>query len=628
VAPAGSVRTFLRAESGAAVAILVAVVAALLWENVLGPASYRSFWQTEVGLSVGGHAVGATLRAWINEGAMTLFFLVIGLEAKRELDVGELRERERLAIPVTATAGAMVAAAATYLLVTRGHAGMGGWGVVVSTDTALALGILTLATGGRAPRVRVLLLTVVVVDDLLALLVIVFAYSGPIDVLALGVAVALFGVLYVLGWAPGAWRTAAATIVAAGIWVALHESGVDPVIAGLAIGLVTAAYPPARAGLERATRLARSFREQPTAARADSVRSSLTAAISANERLQHRLQPWTSWVIVPVFALANAGVRVDGAALGAAAHSRVTWAIVAAYTLGKPLGLLGGSWLASRRRVLGHAPIVTWPEMTGGAAAAGVGFTVALLVADRAFSGPLLEQAKIGVLATALVAPVSVSAVFLLARGLPAEVRRRQLLATAGPIVDLAAEVDPLRDHVRGPHDAPVTIVEYGDFECRDCGQAERALRGRHGDRLRYVFRHLPLADVHPDAQRAAEAAEAAAAQGAFWPMHDLLHAHGGRLTLEHLRRYAERLELDVERFLDDLRDRRHARRVAEDVDTAAASGVSGTPTFFVNGRRHPGAYDGGPLGAAVAAALAVASPATDPGSSPTGAPAAEPSSA
>jgi Na+/H+ antiporter NhaA len=627
---AGSVRAFLRSESAPAAAIVFAVAAALLWANLVDPASYRSFWQTDVAFSIGGHAVGADLRGWINDGAMTLFFLAIGLEAKRELDLGELRERGRLAIPVTAAVGGMVGAVATYLLITRGHAGMSGWGVAVSTDTALALGILTLTTGGRAPRVRVFLLTVAVVDDLLALLVIIVAYTGPVDVRALGVAIALFGLLYALGRAPGSWRTPGAAIVAAGIWLALHRSGVDPVIAGLAIGLVTAAYPPARDGLERATRLARSFREQPTPARADSVRSSVTAAISANERLQHRLHPWTSWVIVPLFALANAGVRVDGAALGAAAHSAVTWAIVAAYALGKPAGLLCASWLASRRRVLGQVPIVTWPALTGGAAAAGVGFTVALLVADRAFSGALLEQAKIGVLATALLAPLSASAVFQVMRRLPADLRRRQLSATAGRLVDLAAEVDPQRDHVRGPHDAPVTIVEYGDFECRECGRAERALRDRHGHGLRYVFRHLPLADVHPDAQQAAEAAEAAGAQGAFWPMHDLLHLHRGRLTTERLRRYAERLGLEVERFLDDLRERRHAERVAVDVGSAAASGVSGTPTFFVNGRRHHGAYDLESLSAAVAAAaaLAVSLPATAAHTTGAGSPAAEPSSA
>jgi Na+/H+ antiporter NhaA len=608
---AAPVRSYLHAESGAAVTIVVAVAAALLWANLAPAGSYPSFWHTEVAFSIGGHAVTADLRGWINEGLMTLFFLVVGLEAKRELDLGELRERTRLTMPVMASVGGMAAAGGTYLLITRGHAGAVGWGAAVSTDTALALGALTVASLGRTQRVRVFLLTVVVVDDLLALLLIALAYNARIDAPALAGALALFGLLYGTRWLPETWRTPAAALVATGIWLALFESGVDPVVAGLAIGLITGAHPPARDGLERTSELARSFREQPTPALAYSARASMTAAISANERLQYRLHPWTSRVIIPLFAAANTGVRVDGHLIAAAVRSPITWGIVAAYGLGKPLGILGAAWLASRRALGGRPAIVTWPALTGGAAAAGIGFTVSLLVADRAFAGTALDEAKVGVLATALIAPLSAAAAFYVMRHLPADVRRRQLSATAGQLVDLADDVDSRRDHTRGRADAPVTLVEYGDFECPYCGRAEPAVRellARHGGELRYVFRHLPLTEVHPHAQQAAEAAEAAGAQGAFWPMHDVLFAHQRGLELEDLRRYAECLGLDVERFLDDLRQRRHALRVTEDVQGADASGVSGTPTFFLNGRRHHGAYDLASLTAAVAAAAAAAS--------------------
>ena len=184
--------------------------------------------------------------------------------------------------------------------------------------------------------------------------------------------------------------------------------------------------------------------------------------------------------------------------------------------------------------------------------------------------------------------------------------RARQISGTAPAILDLSDEVDPDRDHVRGPHDAPVTLVEYGDYQCPYCGQAEVAIRellDSFGDDLRYVWRHLPLNDVHVYAQMAAEAAEAAAQQGAFWAMHDLLLAHQTELEPADLTRHAEALDLDLESFWTALHERQHAARIAEDVASADRSDVSGTPTFFINGRRHHGAYDVATLTAEVSAA-------------------------
>ena len=187
------------------------------------------------------------------------------------------------------------------------------------------------------------------------------------------------------------------------------------------------------------------------------------------------------------------------------------------------------------------------------------------------------------------------SGVFRFIRLLPTRVRARQIGATPEDILDLSDDVDPARDHIRGPDDAPVTLVEYGDFECPYCGQAEAVIRellASHGDEVRYVWRHLPLQDVHPNAQLAAEAAEAAAAQGRFWEMHDLLLDHQGELSPTDLEGYARQLGLDAERVMEELRRREHSSRVSVDVASADESGVSGTPTFFVNGRRHYGAYD------------------------------------
>jgi protein-disulfide isomerase len=190
---------------------------------------------------------------------------------------------------------------------------------------------------------------------------------------------------------------------------------------------------------------------------------------------------------------------------------------------------------------------------------------------------------------------------------LPRRMRLRALVGTSETLVDLAVPVDNERDHVRGPLDAPVTLVEYGDFQCPYCGQAEaiiRELLRDFGD-LRYVWRHLPLNDVHPQAQIAAEASEAAADQGRFWEMHDALLANQDELKLRDLMRRAEELELDTEQFTNHLRKRKGAGRIAEDVESADMSGVSGTPTFFVNGRRHYGAYDVDTLAAEVRAARA-----------------------
>jgi protein-disulfide isomerase len=243
--------------------------------------------------------------------------------------------------------------------------------------------------------------------------------------------------------------------------------------------------------------------------------------------------------------------------------------------------------------------------VAGGGTIAGIGFTVALLVATLAFEGSQLEEAKLGILSAALGASLLTWLLFRATALLPRRLRIRALLGTAEPLVDLYIDIDAERDHIRGPLEAAATVVEYGDFECPYCGQAEpvvRELLRDFGD-VRYVWRHLPLNDVHPHTQLAAEAAEAAAAQGAFWEMHDLLLAHQDALRLNDLIGYAEQLGLDVDRFTIDVREHTGAARVAEDVDSADLSGVSGTPTFFLNGRRHYGAYDIATLAAAVHAA-------------------------
>jgi Na+/H+ antiporter NhaA len=599
------VRDFLSAETGGAIVLLVAAAAALLWANSPWSDSYESFWTTNLSITIGSGGISLDLRHWVNEGLMTLFFLVVGLEAKRELDTGELRERQRLAIPVAAALGGMAVPVAIFLAFNAGGNGAHGWGAAMSTDTALALGALALLAP-RGTRLRLRLLTLAVVDDLVALLVIATVYTDHLSVVPLVLAVAFFGILVALRYAPVALRREAAVLLGVALWVALYESGIDPVVAGLAIGLVTSAYPPARSDLEQVTEQTRSFREQPTPELARSAQRSVASAISANERLQYGLHPWTSYLIVPVFALANAGVHVGGGLLGDAATSPITLGIAVGYVVGKPVGILSASWLASRPWLVGLRRGLSWPVIAGGGAVAGVGFTVSVLISSLAFQGRELEEAKLGVLAAAILSPLVAWVVFKVMRRLPDEVRARQIAGTYDDLLDLSEDVDPDRDHIRGSKVGPVTLVEYGDYECPYCGRAEvvvRQLLDSFGDDLRYVWRHLPLNDVHLNAQMAAEAAEAAGAQGAFWEIHDVLLQHPDELTPPDLRRHADELGLDVDRFSDELRRREYAGRVSDDVATADASGVAGTPSFFINGRRHRGAYDIETLTAAVRAA-------------------------
>jgi protein-disulfide isomerase len=385
------------------------------------------------------------------------------------------------------------------------------------------------------------------------------------------------------------------------------------VVIGLVMGLLTYAYPAARGDLERASDLFRLFREQPTPELERTARAGLRSAISANDRLQQLYHPWTSYVIVPLFALANAGIAISGGFLTHAYASPITLGILIGYVVGKPVGIAGTAWLVttvSRGRL---RPPVGWVAVSGAGAVAGIGFTISLLIATHAFHGTELEEAKLGVLSAALVASLATLLVFRAATRLPKRLQIRALLGTAEPIIDLAEPVDPERDHIRGPADAPVTVVEYGDFECPYCGRAEPAVRellAAFGD-VRYVWRHLPLTDVHPRADAAAEAAEAAADQGAFWEMHDLLLDHQDALLASDLTGYAEQLGLDLDQFEEALRRRTGAARIAEDVDSADLSGVSGTPTFFINGRRHHGAYDIATLSAEARAARARAAIAT-----------------
>ncbi len=596
-------RRFLRTETGSAAILLAATVGALAWANV-HDSSYERVWQTQLSIRLGSTDISQSLRGWVSTGLMTLFWFVIGLEARREFDMGELRQRTRVALPVLAGIGGMIVPVAIYLVANAGSGSAHGWGAAMSTDTAFALGVLALV-GPRLPdRLRSFVLTVAVVDDLVALVVIAVAYNNDLQLMALLVGLAILAAVAVVR-VSRVHRGPVYVVLGVAAWIALFKSGVDPVAVGMVMGLLTYASPPTRSDLERATDLFRLFREQPTPELARSARGGVVEAISPNVRLQQLYHPWTSYVIVPLFAFSNAGVVISGDFLSRAYTSPITLGILFGYVLGKPVGIAGASWLAatvSRGRL---RPPVGWAAVAGAGTLGGIGFTVSLQIATLAFSGARLEEAKVGVLTAALCAAVAAGGFFRVIALLPAHRRIPALVGESEAIVDLVAPVDPDRDHQRGPDDAAITIVEYGDFECPHCGKAEpvvRALLADFGD-VRYIWRHLPLTGVHPHAELAAAAAEAAAQQGAFWEMHDVLLSHQDHLEEEDLTHYAAELGLDVRTFLDDLHHNTGVAQIAEDVGSAELSGVSGTPTFFVNGRRHHGAYDIATLSAAVRAA-------------------------
>lgn len=591
-------RRFLSTEAGGAALLLAATVVALLWANSPWSAAYTALSDTEASLSLGGWELSMDLEHWVNDGLMALFFFVIGLEVRREFSVGELTSPRRAAIPLAAALGGLAVPALLYLALAPGGEAVRGWGVVIGTDTAFMLGALAVVGPTFATQLRIFLLTLTVIDDIVAVSVIGLFYSESLDGGALA-AMLLLGVLMGLLSRLGVWRAAPYILVGLGLWLATVQAGLHASIAGMLGGLLVAAHTPAREAVEGAAKRFRAFRQSPDVEVGRSAHLGLARAVSVNERLQITLHPWASYLIVPLFALANAGVDLRHGVLAEALSSRVTWAVVVALVLGKFLGV-GLTSLAGVRAGLGRLPLgVGFGHVFGGAALSGIGFTVSLLIAGLAFDDPTLrDHATVGVLLAAVLATALGWAVFR-----AATVFRGQTDADLPRFLD--RPVDPQVDQVRGPVEAPLTLVEYGDFECPFCARATgvaKELRERFGDELRYVFRHLPLVDVHPHAELAARAGVAAAGQGRFWEMHDLLFAHQDQLEYEDLAGYAAHLDLDVETFLRDLEDEATAARVRADVASAEASGARGTPTFFIGNARHTGPHDTETLARALAA--------------------------
>lgn len=398
------VREFLDTEAAGGLVLLGAALVALVWANSPWSASYDTVWHTDFEVSIGRFSLEEDLRHWVNDALMAVFFFVVGLEIKRELVSGDLRDPRAAALPAIAAAGGMVVPALLFLAVTVGSDGARGWGIPMATDIAFAVGVLAVL-GRRVPAsLKLFLLTLAIVDDIGAIVVIALFYAGEVELQYLALAAALIGGILALRAARVVW---VAPYVALGVavWLATQASGVHATIAGVVLGLLAPARPliPGAVAREWAGDLA----DEPSPAELAVMTTMARTAVSPAERLEHLLHPWTSFLIVPIFALANAGVEIGADALSGTSSARVAGGVALGLVVGKLAGITGASWLAVRTGV-GRLPEgATWPMLAGVSALGGIGFTVSLFITELAFDpGNIQDAAKIGVLGASTVAAV------------------------------------------------------------------------------------------------------------------------------------------------------------------------------------------------------------------------------
>ncbi len=402
---------FLYVEAAGGAVLVAAIVAALVWANV-AHVSYEDLWTTTFTVGFPDHHLTLTLREWVNDGLMTIFFFVVGLEIKRELVEGELRDPRKAAMPAVAALGGMVVPALVYVAFNAGGAGSRGWGIPMATDIAIAIGILSLLGSRVPPAVKLFLLALAIVDDIGAILVIVVFYSSRFGwESALG-AVAVIGLMIGLRRL-GVWNVLVYVVLGVAVWVLVHESGVHATLAGVVLGLLTPTRGLRQPELVDVDQLA----DVSTVETAYETVVLARESVSVVEWLEYRLHPLSSYLIVPVFALANAGVVISRDSVDRAVSSPVTHGVVVGLVVGKLVGISGFTWLAHRTRLAALPDGMGGREVLGVAALGGIGFTVSLFVANLAFgpTGPLASDAKLGILAASLVAAVLGAAVLLVA---------------------------------------------------------------------------------------------------------------------------------------------------------------------------------------------------------------------
>ena len=397
---------FLAQESASGILLILATPAALIWRNSPIGDSYVDVWHSRVTVVLGPIHFEETLGHVVNDVLMALFFFVVGLEIKSESVAGDLRNPRDAALPAVAALGGMVVPALLYLAVNAGGAGLDGWGVPMATDIAFAVGVLALL-GDRVPqRLKLFVLTLAIVDDVGAIVVIAVFYTADLRFTWLAVALAGLVAVVVLQRVR-VWYTPIYAVLGAGVWFATFESGVHATIAGVVLGLLAPATPLlGERRLEFVEDIVSGDAADPVEVRNAEWR--LREQVPVTSRMITLLSPWTSFVIVPVFALANAGIPLSGEIIGDALGSPVTWGVVVGLVVGKPLGILTATVIAVRLGVASLPADVTLRHVLGAGAVAGIGFTVALFISGLAFEGTALgDDAVIGVLLASLLATIA-----------------------------------------------------------------------------------------------------------------------------------------------------------------------------------------------------------------------------
>lgn len=566
----------LNNDTYAAFALAAATVLALVWANI--GTSYATLWSTTASIGVGRTELSLSLADWVNEALMTVFFFSVGLDVRRELTIGDLRERRRAVLPACAALGGVVVPVIIFMTATHGLPSASAWGSVISTDTAFALGMLALVGPSNAPRLRVFLLTLAVLDDIGALTVIAVFYTADLNFVALALAAAGLAVVWLLQRLC-VWRMTPYLIVGLATWFATQASGVHATLAGVLVALLMPVYSQRGPDVDRVARFVHLFRQAPNPRVARVVRRTLDYSVPLNQRMSELLTPYVNFLVVPIFAVANAGVALSGDAFGNAAGSRLTWGIVAGLVLGKLIGITTAAFLVERFSPASRVPGLDLPRIAGLGALSGMGFTISLLVVEISLDDPSAQaEARVGVLMASVIAFLMAWLIFRIGD------RMKPLPTPAGRV--LQRDVDEARDHVRGPASARATVVVYAaidnDYRTRTA-EALREVRELFGDDIRIVFRH------HTDDELTlnyAVALEAAAKQDRFWEMHDALVDPTRNPDDADLTDIAQEIGLDTERFERSLRRSEQMSRVDDDNLDAEAAGLPTTPTLYVQGNR------------------------------------------
>ncbi|WP_209304133.1 Na+/H+ antiporter NhaA [Rothia nasimurium] len=577
---------FLRSETNAALALALATAAALIWAN-FGGESYSHFWHTEAGFTIANFDLHFTFHEWVDEGLMTFFFFMVGLDVRRDIALGELRNPKQAVLPTVAALGGLAVPALIFYFMTNGSGFESAWGIVISTDTAFALGMLALIGPKNAPRLRAFLLAFAVIDDIGALSVIAIFYTDDLNPTGLFFVALGLAAIWLMA-RRGAWQSFPYIVIGIFTWAAMYSSGIHATLAGVLIALLMPVYAPRRSDADAASGLFNLYRQDPVPGTAMAVRQSLLYAIPLNQRLSDFLPSYVNYLVVPLFALANAGIVITGESFSAAATSSVTWGVIFGLVLGKLLGVVLGAWAVTRLMPSSRLPGLDMPRIAGIGALSGIGFTISLLVAGMAIDDEVVrDQARIGVLLASLFALILATIIFRLGdRFAPLEPPAGERLPRA---------IDPEKDHLYGDPNAVAQVVFYTDYSPNKVAKFAGALWQSYNEldndsRISYTVRHKTEGAL---SNYLALSIEAAAAQGKFGEYHNAIsHIADEVASYDEsiVKELADSLGLDFVAMQERISSGIDQARIDRDnSDLPEELRESADPILYINGRRVEG---------------------------------------